>query len=108
MIPIGRDIFDALTQNPRCRDLEVLSRRKNGEIFWMRLSAALIEIDGIPCRLVFAKEITEVKAAAEALRQSEERYRTAFQTSLDAININRLDDGRIYRLQSGISRHYGI
>jgi diguanylate cyclase (GGDEF)-like protein/PAS domain S-box-containing protein len=77
-----------------CRDLEVLSKRKNGEIFWMRLSAALIEVDGIPCRLVFAKEITEVKAAAEALRRSEERYRTVFQTSPDAIHINRLEDGK--------------
>jgi PAS domain S-box-containing protein/diguanylate cyclase (GGDEF)-like protein len=32
--------------------------------------------------------------AMEALRVSEERYRTAFQTSLDAVNINRLSDGR--------------
>ena len=86
--------IDAMTQNPTCRDVEVLSKRRNGEIFWMRLSAALIEVDGIPCRLVFAKEITEVKAAAEALRLSEERYRTVFQTSPDAINIYRLDDGK--------------
>ena len=86
--------IDAMTRNPTCRDVEVLSRRSNDEVFWMRLSAALIEVDGIPCRLVFAKEITEVKAAAEALRRSEERYRTAFQTSIDAININRMDDGK--------------
>jgi diguanylate cyclase (GGDEF)-like protein/PAS domain S-box-containing protein len=32
--------------------------------------------------------------AAEALRNSEERYRTAFQMSLDAINISRIVDGR--------------
>ena len=34
------------------------------------------------------------REAAEALRLSEERYRTAFQTSLDSVNIsNRLDNG---------------
>jgi diguanylate cyclase (GGDEF)-like protein/PAS domain S-box-containing protein len=84
--------MDAMTQNSMCRDMEVLSRRRDGGIFWMRLSAAFIVIEGTPCRLVVAKEVTEVKMAAEAMQRSEERYRTAFQTSLDAININRLDD----------------
>src|ERR1019366_7363523 len=82
--------IDALANNANSLDMEVLARRKNGKIFWMRLSVALIVIEGITFRLVFAKEITEVKAATEALRLSEERYRTAFQTSIDAININRL------------------
>jgi diguanylate cyclase (GGDEF)-like protein/PAS domain S-box-containing protein len=65
------------------------------------LNASLIEIGGIRCLLAFAQDISAAKeakdlltAAAEALRLSEERYRTAFQTSIDAININRLDDGK--------------
>jgi diguanylate cyclase (GGDEF)-like protein/PAS domain S-box-containing protein len=80
--------------------MELLSRRRNGEEFWIRLSASSIEIGGIPCRLVFAQDISEAKAAEErlaiaanALRASEERYRSAFQTSLDAIAMNRLSDG---------------
>jgi diguanylate cyclase (GGDEF)-like protein/PAS domain S-box-containing protein len=40
------------------------------------------------------KDITESKLSGMQLRLSEERYRTAFQTSIDAININRIDDGR--------------
>jgi diguanylate cyclase (GGDEF)-like protein/PAS domain S-box-containing protein len=36
---------------------------------------------------------TERRRAAEALRASEARYRTAFQTSLNAVEINRLSDG---------------
>ena len=95
-----RMYIDQMQRQGRCRDLEVLSRRKNGEVFWMRLSASSIEIGGEQCRITFAKEITEVKAAKgrmeaaqEALRVSEERYRTAFETSLDGININRLSDG---------------
>lgn len=92
--------IEQMGHSAKVRDVEVLSRRKNGDIFWMRLSASLIEIGGEQCRLTFAKEITEVKAAeertattSEALRLSEQRYRAAFQTSLDAININRLEDG---------------
>jgi diguanylate cyclase (GGDEF)-like protein/PAS domain S-box-containing protein len=94
-------LVDELLRNTELRDFEVQFRRKNGETFWVRLDASLIEIGGIRCLLAFAQDISAAKeanelltAAAEALRLSEERYRTAFQTSLDAININRLDDGR--------------
>ncbi|HME58229.1 MAG TPA: PAS domain S-box protein [Terracidiphilus sp.] len=95
-----RIYFEELSRQGKCREMEVQSRSKNGELFWMRLSASLIEIGGERCRITFAKDISEVKAAEartaaaqEALRHSEERYRTAFQTSLDAININRVDNG---------------
>jgi diguanylate cyclase (GGDEF)-like protein/PAS domain S-box-containing protein len=94
-------LIDTLSQKARIRDMEVLSRKKNGEIFWMRLSASTIDIGGVPCRLSFAKDITEVKAAEEhmataqrALRTSEERYRTVFQTSQDGIAITRMSDGK--------------
>ncbi|MGA2350616.1 MAG: PAS domain S-box protein [Terracidiphilus sp.] len=87
-------LISLLQRNSRCRDLEVMSRRKNGELFWMRLSASLIEIGGEQCRLTFARDISAAKAADEALRLSEQRYRTAFQTSIDSININRLSDGK--------------
>lgn len=45
---------------------------------------------------ISARKIAEesLAAAQEALRASEERYRTAFQTSLDGICISHLDDGR--------------
>jgi diguanylate cyclase (GGDEF)-like protein/PAS domain S-box-containing protein len=95
------NFIDFLRKNSVCRNLEVLSRKKDGEIFWMRVSASLVEVGGIQCVLSFAQDITEAKAAAEqlavaveALRTSEDRYRTAFQTSIDAININRLSDGQ--------------
>ncbi|MGA3263476.1 MAG: PAS domain S-box protein [Terracidiphilus sp.] len=95
-----QNLVDAVLQNTTCRNFEVLSRRKNGEIFWMRLSASLIDIRGDRGLLAFARDISEAKAAeerlaaaAEELRASEERYRATFQMSIDAININRLSDG---------------
>lgn len=42
--------------------------------------------------LVFSN-ISEKQQTQAALRESEERYRTAFVTSPDAVNINRLSDG---------------
>jgi diguanylate cyclase (GGDEF)-like protein/PAS domain S-box-containing protein len=95
-----QDFNDAVSRGDSVRDVEVRSRRKNGEIFWIRLSATQIEIEGEQCRLTFAKEVTEVKAAeerlasaTEALLASEERYRTVFHTSLDCITLSRLSDG---------------
>jgi diguanylate cyclase (GGDEF)-like protein/PAS domain S-box-containing protein len=96
-----RKLLDLILQNDSCRNLEILFKRKDGETLWMRLSASLIEVGGCACTLTFAHDISAAKAAqdlltaaAEALRLSEERYRTAFQTSIDAININRMDDGK--------------
>lgn len=40
------------------------------------------------------KEVIERQRVEETVRASEERYRSAFQTSIDAITISRLGDGR--------------
>jgi len=93
-------LFEMLRQKSSCRDLEARFRKKNGEVCLGLMSASMIELDGVPCMLCMTRDISEAKvaeerlaAAQEALRVSEERYRTAFQTSLDGININRLSDG---------------
>ena len=94
-------MVDALRFEGCCRDLEARFRRKDGEVFWGRMSASPIEIDGMPCVLTISRDISEAKAAelllaqaTKALRLSEERYRKVFQTSLDSITLNRVSDGR--------------
>lgn len=99
--PADRNILlDALSQSKTCRDLEVCFRRKNGEIFWARMSAALLEIDGVPCILSITRDISEAKSAGDrlassirALQLSEVRYRTVFETCFDGIFIVSLSDG---------------
>src|SRR5947207_11332609 len=54
----------------------MLARVKSGEIRTFRLSIEIIELDGEPCLLIATNDITERKQVEEALRQSEERYRT--------------------------------
>ncbi len=84
------------------RGLECRFRRKDGVPIWVSFSARKVEGDSQrPGYLEgFLEDITARKQAEEqlttaqiALRVSEERYRTTFQMSLDAININRLSDG---------------
>jgi PAS domain S-box-containing protein len=56
-------------------DLEFQYRRKNGDVRVAQASAELIEIDGEPCVLGMALDITHRKEAEEALRESEKRFR---------------------------------
>jgi diguanylate cyclase (GGDEF)-like protein/PAS domain S-box-containing protein len=81
--------------------LETQYRTKDGTLRWGLLSVSAFEMNGVPSILSFTRDITDDKEAAErlakireALRLSEQRYHTVFQTSLDSININRLSDGR--------------
>jgi PAS domain S-box-containing protein len=90
----------ALGLQSNCRDLEAQFRKKNGEVFWGVMSASLIEPNGVPCVLSITRDISNAKAAADklasvvqALRMSEERYRTVFLASSDGILITRLDNG---------------
>jgi diguanylate cyclase (GGDEF)-like protein/PAS domain S-box-containing protein len=91
---------DAMIKDSVCLNMEVSLQKKGGEVFPARISGSIIELGGVPFILAVSRNITEEKQAeaqlakaTQALRMSEERYRTAFQTSLDAININRRSDG---------------
>ena len=78
-------------------------------IHWVRQRAELeFAPDGAPLRAVgVSQDITERKLAEDALRSSEERYRVAFRTSPDSININRAADGCYLEVNDGFERMTG-
>ena len=53
------------------------------------------------------KEIAEYKRTEESLRESEEKFRKAFLTNPDSININRLADGKFVSINNGFSQIMG-
>ncbi|MEJ5360383.1 MAG: PAS domain S-box protein [Desulfobacterales bacterium] len=55
----------------------------------------------------FITDVTQRRKAEQALRQSEEKFRLAFHTSPDAINLNRLADGLFLDINEGFSRLTG-
>ena len=55
----------------------------------------------------FITDVTQRLQAEEALRQSEEKFRLAFRTSPDAINLNRLTDGLFLDINEGFTRLTG-
>jgi diguanylate cyclase (GGDEF)-like protein/PAS domain S-box-containing protein len=101
--PSDRDrLMETLARDSVCKNFETQWRHRNGELLWVQISASLVELEAVQCSLAVIRDVTEAKAAerrialsAEARRQSEQRYRTAFQTSLDAISITRMSDAAI-------------
>jgi diguanylate cyclase (GGDEF)-like protein/PAS domain S-box-containing protein len=97
---LRREMATKLERDESFKDVETQFIKKNGERVWTLVSATAMEIENVPCVLSVIRDISSTKAAEErlaavqqAMQASEIRYRTAFQTSLDSININRLSDG---------------
>lgn len=55
----------------------------------------------------FNRLLTDLGQQQEGLRESEERYRTAFQTNPDAVTITRLSDGSYLEANDGFTRLFG-
>lgn len=64
---------------------------KGGTVKWVDLSGETIVINGQPAGIISVLDITERKIAEEELKESEERYRTFFNTSRDCVFISSLD-----------------
>jgi diguanylate cyclase (GGDEF)-like protein/PAS domain S-box-containing protein len=78
--------------------------RKDGSVAWIRVTNSVQhDAAGLPLHIIGVVEDisaqkaaeTQAVAALEAMRASEKRYRTAFETSIDAICITRIADGHI-------------
>jgi PAS domain S-box-containing protein len=82
-------------------------RKKDGSLIDVDITAHMIEFDGHQAMFVLATDITEQKRAESLLRQSEEKFRAAFITSPDSININRLSDGMYISINQGFTRMMG-
>ena len=93
-LEIGRDLYAEMLAGTRS-SYSVKRRylRKNGEIFWARLTLSLVRNSaGEPACLVgLIEDIDEQKRKNEALAESEARFRTMFETSAVGIGIMGLD-----------------
>lgn len=76
-----RPLVQALRENGELRDYEVSFRLKDGSIIDTIMSARLIPIQGEPHIIIFARDISALKQAQQALRESEERYHGIFENS---------------------------
>ena len=84
----GLEIHNKTVKN-RYNVQEVLNRRKNGEVFLSLLSASIL-IDSAENRvgvMGVSRDISEQKEAERSLRESEERFRTIFESEPECVKL---------------------
>lgn len=88
------EIREVLTARKPVFDTEVRFRTKDGRDVIANTSAVIIDLDGEPCYLWAANDITERKHAEEALQASESRFSIAFNSNPMLATISMLEGGR--------------
>ena len=70
------------------------------------LSARIIPLDGENCLLLIARDVTERRRAEEALRESEERFRSVFEHAAVGICYASLE-GNLLRVNNALCKITG-
>ncbi len=70
--------------------------RKDGTTLPVELNATLINYEGKPADLVFIRDITKRKEMEQALKESEEKFRTFMETASDLMHIADKDGNLTY------------
>ena len=88
--------FRALFERGEPYDVECRIRRKNGDWIWIHDRAiSTYERDGVRCADGLLSDITARKGTEEALRRTEELYRTLFNGINDAVFVTGIEQGAL-------------
>jgi PAS domain S-box-containing protein len=90
------------------KNLVTIERRyrcKDGRIVWALVNAATIRDDTGKLQFIVSQgqDVTQRRAAEEALAESNERFFKAFHSSPDSLTITRLDTGEILEVNEGFT-----
>jgi two-component system, sensor histidine kinase and response regulator len=76
-----------LVEQGPLRDAEIDVRTRSGEIRRVLTSTETIDVHGEACLLAMFQDVTERRRAEEALRESEERFRTAIHSMQEGLIV---------------------
>ncbi len=81
--------------------------RKDGTTSWLEIHASRIEYQGKPAIQAAYVDITDRKRAEEALKESEQRYRTIFESMTDSLFILDVKGERFVEVNPAACKMYG-
>ena len=114
---IGKDVVELVGEESRSlvirylsqeyeKPFDALGRRKDGLIVPVELTTTGISFHGRQVRLTGIREISERKRAEEALRASEDRFRTIYENSpIGIANVDR--NGKFIRANRALQQIFG-
>ncbi|WP_162604660.1 PAS domain S-box protein [Geomonas edaphica] len=103
----ARGFVEGLRTTGTVRGWEQPFRKKDGEIFIAQLWSQLLTVGGEQVILSTLVDITPLKRAEAALRDSETRFRTIFDHAPVAIGIGAVEDGRLLEVNPAWLRLMG-
>ena len=101
----GERVQEAAKGKPQV--FEWHAKKKNGQLFWIEVNLKKVSLLGEPRIVAFVRDVTERKRAEEALRESESKFRAAFEGSHDAITLT-TKDGRFVDCNKRALELYGL
>lgn len=94
-------LLKELKENGSIKDFALQIRTKSGVLRDVLWSAEKITFRGESVLLSLVYDYTEHRKAEKTLQESEEKFALAFDASPDALNINRLEDGKFIEVNQG-------
>jgi len=102
-----QQMLEALNAAGRVDNLEAVFVSRQGRRIVGLLSGVRIELEGELHLMAVVRDITELKQAEVALRESEERFRSLFEAASDGIQLLDLD-GAVLMANPAFSRFTGL
>ena len=99
-------VLQLLHENGHVHNYDVQLKTASGREIWVLLHMVLTKYEGKPAIQTVFSDITERKQAEEALRESEERYRSFFDQASDGILLMS-NDGGIVHLNEAFAQMHG-